>query len=209
MAPMNDTLLPPKSTPLQRALETTLHQEVAVDVPIKTLWNPDTCPEPLLPWLAWSLSVDRWDTNWSATQKRGVIKAAVELHKKNGTPSAVKRSIEALGFSAKLIEWFNSPELAPHSFRVEFEFDGNSDGVSQSLYTELVNVVVAAKSRRSNLESFGFTARSSATQTIAAATVAGTSTDIFPWSVMGPLIFSNHLHQIVEHDLYHALENLS
>lgn len=29
-------------------------------VSIRELWNPDTCPANLLPWLAWSFSVDRW-----------------------------------------------------------------------------------------------------------------------------------------------------
>ncbi|MGM0563676.1 MAG: phage tail protein I, partial [Pseudomonadota bacterium] len=141
-------------------------------------------------------------------QKRGVIKAAVELHKKKGTPGAVKRAISALGFTAKMLEWFEEPSLAPHSFRVEFEFDGDSEGVSQSLYQELVEVALSAKSKRSHLESFGFTARTSGVQHIAAATVAGASADILPWSLMGPLIYNNQLHQIIEHDLYHALERL-
>ncbi|MGM0563677.1 MAG: phage tail protein I, partial [Pseudomonadota bacterium] len=60
VAPMSDTLLPPKTTPLQRAVERTLLQEVSIEVPTRTLWNPDDCPEHLLPWLAWSVSVNRW-----------------------------------------------------------------------------------------------------------------------------------------------------
>ncbi|GHK16942.1 hypothetical protein ECZU03_07310 [Escherichia coli] len=30
-------------------------------VPLRTLWNWRTCPVKLLPYLAWALSVDRWD----------------------------------------------------------------------------------------------------------------------------------------------------
>jgi phage tail P2-like protein len=34
------------------------------------LWNPQTCPLAALPWLAWTLSIDKWDTDWTEERKR-------------------------------------------------------------------------------------------------------------------------------------------
>ena len=83
---MND-LLPPSATKQERALALATSRVSDVPLPIRTLWNPDTCPLELLPWLAWALSVDTWDPNWSESIKRAVngLPTAAEVVAKKGS----------------------------------------------------------------------------------------------------------------------------
>lgn len=99
-----DTLLPPASTPLERRLAGTLGRfEPPAVVP--TLWNPDTCPPSVLPYLAWSLSVDEWDNGWSIEKKRTVIKEARKIHQEKGTVAAIRRALASIGQpDAEIIE---------------------------------------------------------------------------------------------------------
>lgn len=90
-------LLPPNATPLERALAD-LGRWIEVPAPLSTLWSVDRCPVDLLPWLAWALSVDDWDDGWPEARQRAAIAESVELHRHKGTPWAVRRSIEALGY---------------------------------------------------------------------------------------------------------------
>lgn len=62
---MSDSrLLPTGSSPLEVAAAKACAEIEKTPVSIRELWNPDTCPANLLPWLAWSFSVDRWDDKW-------------------------------------------------------------------------------------------------------------------------------------------------
>lgn len=62
---MSDSrLLPTGSSPLEVAAAKACAEIEKTPVSIRELWNPDTCPANLLPWLAWAFSVDRWDEKW-------------------------------------------------------------------------------------------------------------------------------------------------
>lgn len=92
------TILPPSSTPLERALD----QESAVRIAalpsiVASLWNADTCPPALLPYLAWAMSVDEWNDGWGIEKKRAVIKESRYIHQHKGTLSAIKRALTAIG----------------------------------------------------------------------------------------------------------------
>ncbi|MGS0744187.1 phage tail protein I [Glaciimonas sp. GG7] len=52
------SLLPPNTTPQERALEATMARISDIPVPLRQLYNPDTCPINVLPWLAWQLAID-------------------------------------------------------------------------------------------------------------------------------------------------------
>ncbi len=69
-------LLPQNSTPLERALADAHPAQASQADAIRALWNPETCPSELLPWLAWTLSVDDWSADWSERQKRDTVKIA-------------------------------------------------------------------------------------------------------------------------------------
>jgi phage tail P2-like protein len=99
-------LLPPNATKQERALSSSIARLSTVPVPMRDLWNADTCPASLLPWLAWALNVDSWDSNWTDQQKRNVIKSSVDVHRHKGTVGAVRRIVDALGVGAVLQEWW-------------------------------------------------------------------------------------------------------
>lgn len=92
------TLLPPSSTPLERALDQTAAVRLsALPSVVASLWNADTCPAPLLPYLAWAMSVDEWNDGWGVEKKRAVIKESRHIHQHKGTLSAIKRALAAIG----------------------------------------------------------------------------------------------------------------
>lgn len=49
-----NSLLPPGSTPLERRLAQTCSGISDLQVPLRDLWNPATCPVSFLPYLAWA-----------------------------------------------------------------------------------------------------------------------------------------------------------
>lgn len=51
-----NSLLPPGSTPLERRLAQTCSGISDLQVPLRDLWNPATCPVSFLPYLAWAFS---------------------------------------------------------------------------------------------------------------------------------------------------------
>lgn len=111
------SLLPPNATDTERDLEQTLSQFEQIDVPIDILWNPHTCPAEWLPWLAWAMSVDDWDSRWPEQIRRQVIAESFYIHSRKGTIAAIKRIFEALNIHVELKEWFEFGGI-PHTFRL-------------------------------------------------------------------------------------------
>lgn len=97
---MNNTasLLPPNATDKERTLEQITARIDDVPTPIRDLWNPDTCPVELLPWLAWAFSIDEWDNQWPEEDKRESIKNAPMIHRHKGTPDSVRRVLRSAGY---------------------------------------------------------------------------------------------------------------
>ncbi|MFD2016886.1 phage tail protein I [Vibrio olivae] len=98
------SILPPNATKLEKVLVDVLNSPL--EVSIRDLWNPQTCPKAFLPYLAQSYSVDRWDSNWSEQEKRAAIEAAFYVHKHKGTIAAVRRVVEPFGFLINVVEWW-------------------------------------------------------------------------------------------------------
>lgn len=95
------SLLPPNATPQERALDLAPAAHLgAIPRPISRLWNPQTCPAALLPWLAWALSVDDWDADWPEQIRRDVIADSIGLHRVKGTLASVRRALAAAGYGA-------------------------------------------------------------------------------------------------------------
>lgn len=97
-----ESVLPAHSSRLERALEraSLWSAESAV---FADIWNPDTCPVDLLPWLAWSLSVDDWNADWPESTKRAVIKASFGVHRIKGTRKSLQDVLTAAGFPDAII----------------------------------------------------------------------------------------------------------
>lgn len=114
---MNETLLPFNATEAERNLSLAMKRSSDLPVNINHLWDPFRCPENLLPWLAWSLSVDNWNSAWPTPVKRQQIANSIEIHRRKGTVLAVKKAMAVFGVQVELSEWFET-KSTPHTFSV-------------------------------------------------------------------------------------------
>jgi len=141
---MSDSLLPPNATPQEKALEQTISRAADVPVPIRDIWNPDTCPEALLPWLAWAMSLDSWQSYWPVEVKRERIRQALEIQRRKGTVKAVKDVVSSFGGNLALKEgWQHDPPRSPHSFEVVLTVGGGApatDEYQQDIIDEISRV---------------------------------------------------------------------
>ncbi|MCF2856459.1 phage tail protein I [Pseudoalteromonas sp. SMS1] len=105
---------------------------------ISSLWNPFLCPTELLPWLAWSVSVDEWDEAWSESLKRQVIADAFAVHQVKGTPYALQKALDSLNIKTEIREWWqgdNPEELARGTVQVWALINSNLDEHQQGMLT--------------------------------------------------------------------------
>lgn len=113
-----------------------------VPVPLRQLWNADLCPLPLLPYLAWAWSVDRWDESWPEATKRAVVKSSAYVHKRKGTIGALRRVVEPLGYLIRVTEWWKTGET-PGTFRLDVGV--LETGITEEMYPELERLIDDAK----------------------------------------------------------------
>jgi len=133
------SILPPNSSPAERALEAAIAAGRADLSPVGQLMNADTCPAHLLGWLAWAFSVDVWQDDWSEATKRAVIRAAITVHRLKGTRGAVVRALMPLGFATEISEWFEYGGAA-HTFRVD-AYGGDVFAAGLTVDTDLLERV--------------------------------------------------------------------
>lgn len=101
-SPATRDLLPPSATRMEHLTAATLASDLTPEVITSTRFA-DTCPAPMLPWLAWARSVDWWELAESEDQQRALIKASYRLHQRKGTPWAIKEALNVLGFGDSTI----------------------------------------------------------------------------------------------------------
>ncbi|EZQ18958.1 phage tail protein [Halopseudomonas bauzanensis] len=167
------TPLPPNSTPYERHLAMVAGHANDVPVIVREVWNADTSPADLLPWLARAVSIDVWDPEWTTEQKRAAIKASLGVHRKKGTIGAVLDALAALGFTAKVQEWFNQiPQADPYTYRLIIEVD--QVGYDLEDVALLLEVVGSAKNLRSHLTEIAPIIRSQVGPVLASAVMVGT-----------------------------------
>ncbi|HCT8182436.1 TPA: phage tail protein I [Klebsiella pneumoniae] len=135
---MSNSLLPPGSSALERRLAQACSGISDLNVPLRDLWNPWKCPAKFLPYLAWAFSVDRWEETWTETAKRQAVSDAFWIHQRKGTVAAVRRVIEALGYSMALREWWEVADPAG-TFRLEVNL--NNHGISETMIKELERII--------------------------------------------------------------------
>ena len=172
----NKTLLPPTATKLEKNLSQAIVCEPPI--PLRSLWDPQTCPYELLPYLAWQYSVDRWDENWSEEIKRKVIAEAFEIHKLKGTKEAIRRAVEPFGFLIKIIEWWQNNQT-PGSFGLEI---GVLDkGITEESYNELSRIIDDVKPVSRQLTRLAIQLVSKGSLTMGASSYDGNTLDIYPY----------------------------
>ena len=171
------SLLPINSTQLERAMEATFFEKTIV--PLRDLYNADTCPVHLLPHLAWAWSVDRWDYRWTEATKRAAIKASYYIHAHKGTIGALRRVVEPLGYLIEIIEWFNMrPEGTPGTFALKV---GVLDtGITEEMYQELERLIDDAKPVSRQLTGLAISLETKGDLNIAVSLYEGDEIDVYP-----------------------------
>lgn len=174
-------LLPPNATPLERRAAQTGARIERVPVPLRDLWNPATCPAELLPFLAWSFSVDRWNPAWPIATKRAVTAAAYFVHRKKGTIGALRRAVEPLGFLIRVIEWWQTNPPGPRgSFRLEVGV--RQTGIDEAMYAELERLIDDAKPCSRPMLGLQISLETHGTQTTSAAAYLGDVLTVYPYA---------------------------
>lgn len=175
---MPDDLLPPNATPPERALSLATGREV--QVPIKQLWSPATCPAAVLPWLAWALSVDEWDSTWPVETQRQVIAASIEQHRKKGTVGALRRALQRLGYEVEIDEATG----VAYTFRLRFKVGagGTAGGaVIEDAVARASSAALIHKNARSELVGTDFLADTDpVTMFVGGVTLSGAEVEIQP-----------------------------
>lgn len=173
-----NSLLPTGSTQLERNAAEACAGISDLKVPLRDLWNPDTCPVKFLPYLAWARSVDRWDESWPEATKRAVVKAAFILHQHKGTMGAVRRAIIPLGFEISPTEWWETGD-EPGTWRAIV--DVLDKGITEAMYDELERLIDTAKPRSRHLISLAIRLKTIAMLYVGAANYLGEELTIYPY----------------------------
>ncbi|UVM57170.1 phage tail protein I [Pseudomonas sp. B21-012] len=172
-----DSLLPLNSTDLEQAIEAAGFE--TTEVPLRTLYNPDTCPAHLLHQLAWAWSVDRWDETWPEAIKRSVIRSAFYVHAHKGTIGALRRVVEPLGYLIEVQEWWQTvPQGVPGTFALQVGVLEN--GISEAMYLELTRLIDDAKPVSRHLTGLAITLASSGYLCLGISLSEGDEIDIYP-----------------------------
>lgn len=172
------SLLPHNATQQEVAIELATARVGAVGAPVKDLWNPDTCPSDLLPWLAWAFSVDVWSDKWSDAQKRGAIKASFAVHNRKGTAGALRAGLSGIGYAADVVEWFEeTPPADPYTFAISLEVDQVGIGTIDELGV-IGEVAEAYKNARSHFAGLSIRGISRGALYYGAAVISGETVNI-------------------------------
>jgi phage tail P2-like protein len=157
------SLLPPGSTPLERALEQVAHGLLDISTPVRSVWSPDDCPPELLPWLAWGLSLDNWSSDWSEPIKRERVRKAISIARQKGTAASVRAVIQSFGGSVAIREWWQrEPRGDPHTFDLVLNLDQNGAPATAAFVDQVIAEVNRAKPVRSHFTfTQGITAKAS------------------------------------------------
>lgn len=171
------SLLPLNSTQLERAIEVATDE--TTEVPLRTLYNPDTCPAHLLYQLAWAWSVDRWDDTWPEEVKRSVIRSSFYVHAHKGTIGALRRVVEPFGYLIEVVEWFQTePVGVPGTFALKI---GVSDeGISEETYQELTWLIDDARPVSRHLTGLAISLETQGNLNISVALYEGDEIDVYP-----------------------------
>ncbi|PTT13532.1 MULTISPECIES: phage tail protein I [unclassified Pseudomonas] len=198
------SLLPLSSTQLERAIEAAMAE--TTEIPLRTLYNPDTCPAHLLPWLAWTWSVDRWDSGWTEAVKRSAIRSAFYVHAHKGTIGALRRVVEPLGYLIEVIEWWQTvPRGVPGTFALKV---GVLDtGITEEMYLELERLVDDAKPVSRQLTGLAISLETQGALNIGVAVYEGDEINVYPpmqrdIDVTGYIGASGREHTIDTLDVY-------
>ena len=185
-------LLPANATQGERDVSLAIERHADLPVPVRDVWNADTCPAALLPWLAWAYSVDVWGSAWTDAQKRAAIKTSLDVHRYKGTIGAVEEALDALSVESRVQEWYRQdPPGNPYTFRALL--DGAQVGITQASARALFAVIERTKNLRSHLDEIQITLTTQAGPQVAIVPLLGNDITLagyeFPTVVLNETAF--------------------
>lgn len=149
---------------------------------IESIWDAWRCPAPLLPWLAWALSVDSWDDAWAEPIKRQAIADSPEYHRRKGTVRAVKSALALADRPFEITEWWQAhPPARRGTARVFIET--SLEDVARVL--AVIRPLVMAAKPKSRSVAFGAGERQAASFVAGAGLLVETFTDVAPYAYAG------------------------
>ncbi|WP_158250720.1 phage tail protein I [Novosphingobium sp. HII-3] len=148
------SVLPPRSSPLEKSLEQVAAHLTDLPAPIRDIWSPQVCPSSHLPWLAWGLAISHWKPEWSEPRKRDAVADAIPFHKRKGTRGAVEEVLSWYHPDLTIVEWHEAnPQRAPHTFEVRAPANVIPASFLNVETTEaIIRDVAAAKPLRSHFD---------------------------------------------------------
>lgn len=146
---------------------------------LEALWQPDTCPIELLPWLAWSQSVTQWNEQWPEPIKRQIIAQSYEQHKHLGTRFAIINALAPFGYDTRITEWFEQVPKGPVG-TIAINVAVSDRGLDESLYQQIFQTISANK-RHSIQFDLSLSLLSTAKIQLASATLFGSSVTVYPY----------------------------
>lgn len=151
--PDTPSLLPPNATAFERSIEAALTRVTSIDTPVASLMDPATIPATALPFLAWHLSVDRWDADWSDTTKRTAVADAIAAQRRKGTPASVDAVLASFDDLLRLVEWHQTiPRGRPHTFEVRLPLGPRGGRRATAAFAEaIIRDVARVKPARSHM----------------------------------------------------------
>jgi phage tail P2-like protein len=174
-------LLPPSSTPLERAAVQALAAAHDYPTPLRDLWNAATCPSEALPFLAWARSVDWWNEAWPEATKRAVVEAAFEVHRKKGTLGALRRVVAPFGYTLTVREWWQTePPGHRGTFDLEIHLEGRPLAPSDS--AEIERLIDETRPLTRHPATIGFRTETRGATASAALTLTGETITVLPFA---------------------------
>jgi phage tail P2-like protein len=174
-------LLPPSSTPLERAVAQALAAAHDYPTPLRDLWNADACPADALPFLAWARSVDWWNEAWPESTKRAVVAAAFEVHRKKGTLGALRRVAAPFDYTLTVREWWQTnPPGRRGTFELALHLNGRA--LSASDAAEIERLIDETRPLTRHPAGITFVAETRGDVLSAALTLTGETITVLPYA---------------------------
>lgn len=147
----------------------------------------DKLSEEVLDLLAWQFHIEGYDLATDITEKRNLIKKAIQLHKYKGTKYAIQEVLKALNLDGQIKEWFEYSG-DPYHFKVDINL--KYQGIEADTYDKLFNLINEYKNVRSQLDSLNIYLTSHLTDYMAIATLSGHATTVYPYQVRELQLFA-------------------
>ncbi len=135
-------------------------QETQELLPFLFIYDLSTLSDSELEDLAWQFDVSKtaWELAQDRSQKEELVKNAIILKMKLGTPWAIKKVLEILKLGGEIHEWFTYGG-EPYRFKIDLFFEElikNGITLTPEVEKELLNLINAYKNERSHLEELKF-----------------------------------------------------